>query len=63
MQKIRKILYNYVFRRVIAWHEGRIDDQEMTDALYSYNIYYKPYKRGSLKMEPDCFANEKETNK
>lgn len=26
MKRIRKILYNYVFCRVIAWHEGRIDE-------------------------------------
>jgi hypothetical protein len=42
MKKIRKFIYNYVFKRVIAWHEGRIEDQELTDALYSYDIYYEP---------------------
>jgi hypothetical protein len=42
MKKIRKLIYNYVFKRVIAWHEGRIEDQELTDALYSYDIYYEP---------------------
>jgi hypothetical protein len=41
-KKIRKLIYNYVFKRVIAWHEGRIEDQELTDALYSYDIYYEP---------------------
>lgn len=42
MKKIRKLIYNYVFKRVIAWSDGRIEDQELTDALYSYDIYYEP---------------------
>ena len=36
MKKIRKLIYNYVFKRVVAWQEGRIEDQELTDALYTY---------------------------
>jgi hypothetical protein len=35
-KKIRKLIYNYVFKRVAAWREGRIKDQELTDALYTY---------------------------
>jgi len=42
MKKIRKLIYNYVFKRVVAWHERRIEDQELTDALYTYDIYYEP---------------------
>jgi hypothetical protein len=52
MKKIRKLIYNYVFKRVIAWHEGHIEDQELTDALYSYDIYYEPSMCGrNLKEE------------
>lgn len=49
MRKIRKLIYNYVFKRVVAWHEGRIVDQELVEALYSYDIYYHPedYKPNS----------------
>ena len=51
MKRIRKLIYNYVFKRVIAWSDGRIEDQELTDALYSYDIYYEPSVFNRKRME------------
>ena len=36
---LRKIIYGYVFKRVVAWHKGKLFDQELVDAMYTYDIY------------------------
>ena len=41
MKKLaRKIIYNYVFKRLVAWFKGELVDQELTDAIYAHDIYY-----------------------
>lgn len=37
---IRCWMYHYVMRRIVAWHNGELDDQELTDAMYLHDIYH-----------------------
>lgn len=41
MKKLaRKIIYNYVFKRLVTWFKGELVDQELVDAMYAHDIYF-----------------------